>query len=217
MRYVQAILFPDGGGLQPISQEIAADPDISPELVHNVNLLDDGTAVVLSELVGDAERMAAIAEASDDIIDYHPTAWNGRVTVYTHFHPSERTHELLTLFREYELILDFPLEYTAAGGLRALVVGDDATFQEVMSALPTDVDIRLEQTGDYEPESERLLSLLTDRQQEILMVALDLGYYSEPREATHKDIADELDLSDGTVGEHLRKIEQRIFAAIVPR
>lgn len=216
MRYVQAIIFPGGGGFQPISREIAAEEDISPELVHNVNLLADGTAVVLTELTGDPDRLATIADDSEDIIDYHPTVWNGRVTVYTHFHPSARTRELLTLFREHELILDFPLEYTAEGGLRALVVGDDATFQEVMAALP-DLDIRLEQTGDYEPESERLLSQLTERQQEILRVALDLGYYSEPRQATHKDIAAELDLSDGTVGEHLRKIEERVFSAIVPR
>jgi predicted DNA binding protein len=35
-----------------------------------------------------------------------------------------------------------------------------------------------------------------------------------PRRATHQDIADELDLSTTTVGEHLRKIEARMLSEI---
>lgn len=40
--------------------------------------------------------------------------------------------------------------------------------------------------------------------------------YCVPREATHEDIAESLDLSAGTVGEHLRKIEATVTVAIGP-
>jgi predicted DNA binding protein len=47
----------------------------------------------------------------------------------------------------------------------------------------------------------------------VLEIALELGYYTVQREATHRDIADRLGLSVGTVGEHLQKIEPRVFEA----
>ncbi|MFB9806579.1 helix-turn-helix domain-containing protein [Haladaptatus pallidirubidus] len=59
------------------------------------------------------------------------------------------------------------------------------------------------------------MALLTDRQREVMDVALDLGYYDVPRQATHRDIADRMGLSVGTVGEHLQKIESRVFKGIV--
>ena len=40
-----------------------------------------------------------------------------------------------------------------------------------------------------------------------------LGSYDVPRGATHRDIADRLGLSVGTVGEHLQKVESRVFAS----
>lgn len=36
-------------------------------------------------------------------------------------------------------------------------------------------------------------------------------------ETTHRGVAETPGLSDGTVGEHLRKIEQKVFSAITPR
>jgi predicted DNA binding protein len=45
----------------------------------------------------------------------------------------------------------------------------------------------------------------------VLETAVDVGYYTNPREATHADIADELGIAATTVGEHLREIESRVF------
>nr|WP_275039294.1 helix-turn-helix domain-containing protein [Halococcus salifodinae] len=55
---------------------------------------------------------------------------------------------------------------------------------------------------------------MTDRQHEVLRVAVDLGYYQEPREATHDEIAAATGLSETTVSEHLRKIEATVFSSL---
>jgi len=47
-----------------------------------------------------------------------------------------------------------------------------------------------------------------------LDVALDCGYYEVPRQATHRDIAEQLGVSPPTVSEHLQKIEARMFGTI---
>jgi predicted DNA binding protein len=48
----------------------------------------------------------------------------------------------------------------------------------------------------------------------VLDVALDLGYYEVPRRATHRDVAEQMDLSVGTVTEHLQKVEARVFGTL---
>jgi predicted DNA binding protein len=216
MRYVRTVIIPRDGGLHPVDDALAEEPDISRELLHNISLLDDGTAVTLFQLSGDIERGREIAEESDEILDFQISEGDDHVTVYAHFVPTDTIVELLSLFREYELVLNMPLEYTGEHSLRAHIVGEEEVIREVIPQVPDDIGLNLEQISDYVPEEERLFSMLTDRQQETLRAALDVGYYQVPRQATHQDIADQLDRSDGTVGEHLRKIEAQVMEAIAP-
>jgi len=216
MRYLRTVIIPREGGFHPVDETLAAEPNLQRELLHNISLLDDGTAITLFQLSGDADRAREIAEEADEILGYRLSKGDDHVTIYSHFVPSETMVDLLTLFREYELILDMPLEYTADGALRAHIVGEEAVIREVIPKVPDGIGLNLEQISDYVPEEERLFSMLTERQQETLQAAIDVGYYRVPRQATHQDIADYLDRSDGTVGEHLRKIEAKIMAAIAP-
>lgn len=215
MRYVRTVVFPREGWLHPIDRKLAEEPSVRRELLHNISLLDDGTAITLSQLSGDIDRIRSIGE-SPEVIDAHLSEGDENITAYAHFEPNETVTELLTLFREHELVLDMPLEYTARGGLRATIIGEEETIREVIPKVPDGIGMDLERIGDYEPEEDRLFSMLTERQRETLRAAIEVGYYRVPREATHKDIADYLDRSDGTVGEHLRKIEATVMSEILP-
>jgi len=70
------------------------------------------------------------------------------------------------------------------------------------------------ETGTYSPDRHALSRLLTERQREVLDAAVETGYYRDPRGATHEEVAAALDIAPTTVGEHLRKIEQRVFTAV---
>ncbi|MFD1514036.1 helix-turn-helix domain-containing protein [Halomarina rubra] len=216
MRYFRAVVIPAGDGIHPIDAAFARDPEVTRELLHNVNLLGDGTAMTMYRLSGSVERIHDICD-SPDVHEYHLAEGPDHVTLYAHFEPTETVARLLSLFQHHRLILDTPIEYTDRGGLRVLVIGTEETIREILPKVPDDISLKLERLGDYEPEAERLYSQLTPRQQETLQAALRVGYYQVPREATHEDVAAELDLSGGTVGEHLRKIEATVFSAITPR
>lgn len=58
-------------------------------------------------------------------------------------------------------------------------------------------------------------ALLTDRQREVLSVAVENGYYEIPRETTYEEIAAELGVSAGTVSEHLQKVEATVLSTLV--
>lgn len=216
MRYVRCVIIPGDEGFHPIDRQLQQEDHVTGTQLHNINLLDDGTGVVLFEFAGDTGRIREVASASDEVYEFQVSEGADRVTVYAHFEPSETVRELLELIQHHEVILDLPLEYTDRGGVRALLVGSEDTIRSLIPKVPDGVRLKLEQTGDYAPETTRLYSTLTDRQKETLKVALEAGYYENPKQATQKDVADRLGRSDGTVGEHLRKIEKKILAAVAP-
>jgi predicted DNA binding protein len=116
---------------------------------------------------------------------------------------------------ESELAMETPIEVEDDGSFVLTLVGPMAAFRE---ATPTDTDaytVEVLETGEHHPELGDLFLSLTERQREVLEAATDLGYYDNPRQATHEDIAAEVDASPSTVGEHLRKVEAQVFAHLV--
>ena len=71
--------------------------------------------------------------------------------------------------------------------------------------------------GEYDPDRSDPFASLTERQQEILLTALELGYFETPRETNQEAIAEELGVSTATVGEHLRRIQAKLVPSVVPR
>ncbi|MDJ1434208.1 helix-turn-helix domain-containing protein [Halostagnicola sp. A-GB9-2] len=56
---------------------------------------------------------------------------------------------------------------------------------------------------------------LSERQQEALLTAFDMGYYEIPRRHTTADIADEMGIQRRTFEEHLRRSEEKLLNSLV--
>lgn len=75
-------------------------------------------------------------------------------------------------------------------------------------------DVTLRKLQNYRVPTTPLDSL-TGRQQEVLEVAFENGYYDVPRQASTADLADKLRLDDSTVSEHLQRAERNLLAAVL--
>ena len=216
MRYVKIVLIPESGGLHPAEDVLRAESSVSEDAILHLNLLDDGTAVSLSTHRGDADRLREIYEGTPAVINFEVSEAGDGIQTYLHFRPNETTTELLGLTREYEFVIDTPIRWDPndSGAIQVGLIGDDDTVQRAINNVPDNIRLELEQLSEYAPESQELSAMLTDRQKEILDTAVEVGYYEVPRRATHEDIAETLDLSTTTVGEHLRKIEARMLSEI---
>lgn len=196
------------------SGERASDSAVHGEAIHYINLLNDGTGVGLYQLRGDFEQGMDALEADPDVLSVEQsTASEG--LVYLHFRANALMTDLLGIFRRYEVVVDWPMEYTDRGGLRVTIIGEEGTIREAIEEIPDGIRITLEGLGEYRPDMRQLSSLLTDRQRELLELAIDEGYYEMPRRATLRDLADRANISAGTVGEHLRKIETKVIMELV--
>ncbi|SER09191.1 helix-turn-helix domain-containing protein [Natrinema salaciae] len=216
MRYAKCIIIPDDEGLHPVDRRIEAHPDISRDLLHNVNLLADETIVTLYQFTGDRDALKSILEDSSRVRKYQLSGVDDVIHAYIHVEADDRLVGLLSMLTKFEFIFDTPLEFTRRGGLCVTMIGDVKSFQKAVPDVPDGIRLKLLKTGSYEPDTDRLYSQLTDRQQEILRTAVDMGYYDVPRAVTHDDIGEELGCTGGTVGGHLRKIESKLLSQVVP-
>lgn len=209
MRYVELVIRADDGGLHPIDTALAEARDVYRERIHQINLLDDGTAVALYGIGGELRRARSILASQPSVLVADVIGDRSGVA-YIYFRPNETVRSLLTVVREYEFVLQFPIQPLESGGVRVTLVGHDELFQHAVENLPDELVISLQKIGDYEGPSRNALSVLTDRQLETIIAAYEQGYYTSPREATHESIAEEIDRSARTVGEHLRTAENRL-------
>ncbi|MFC6964171.1 helix-turn-helix domain-containing protein [Halocatena marina] len=190
------------------------NPAVNSEAIQYINLLDDGTGVGLYQLRGGAEQGVEVLEANQDVLACEVSGASDGL-VYVHFRANTLMTDLLSLLRQYEIVVDWPMEYTDQSGLRITMLGEDKKIREAITGLPDDIQITLEGIGEYHPDMRQVASLLTERQQEMLELAINEGYYEMPRRATLSDLAENVNISAGTVGEHLRKVETKVLMEIV--
>jgi predicted DNA binding protein len=76
-----------------------------------------------------------------------------------------------------------------------------------------DADIEVDRIGSLGTEAAgpRRLDVLTPSQREAFELARERGYYEWPREASTRDLADELGVSKTTLLEHLRTAESKLL------
>jgi hypothetical protein len=211
MRYVEGLLIPDRGWFHPIERRINEAQGIDNERILQMQLLDDGTATTMYELSGSREVVEMAAEHMPELINYQISPVEDRIITFAHFEPNDMLRALLQIPQHHEIVPDFPIEFVAGGGIRLRIVGTEDRIRDAMAAVPEAIAVELEKLGDYAPENERLLGQLTDRQREVAALAVEMGYYDTPRKVTYDDIADEVDVAPGTVGEILRKVESRLL------
>jgi len=202
--------------LHPLGEALREATSFSREAIHHVELLDDDTVLMLAEGSGDQTRYVEIMRSSPNVRDFLISGTERWMAV-SQFELSPATKQLMVRGDRPGIVVDTPIHINADGSLRITYLGDDAGLQALFDSLTDDAPFETEvlETGPYAPDQGSLTRILTARQREVLEAAVELGYYREPRRATHQDVAERVDLAPTTVGEHLRKIEQRVFTAMV--
>ena len=162
---------------------------VKREYLHHYNLLTDGTVVMLFQFRGDFDYARTVFGASSSVIQYDIPEQEDSL-VYLHCEMNEALTSLLSTLQKSEAIMAMPVEFLSDDRLRLTFIGEHEPLQRILGRVSEFVDIEIERIGEYGSEG-RLSSVLTDRQKEILTIAIELGYYEIPRRTTIQDIANE--------------------------
>ncbi|WP_313691747.1 helix-turn-helix domain-containing protein [Halorarum halobium] len=226
MRYITVIITPTEEYLRSSDhQELPENTDdpreiwidgrlvATQETIEYANLLDDGTAVAIVRFRGDADLLEKIVDETPEFISCTVTGGETWLA-YLQYEPDEIETTLLELADTEPISIDWPIEETAEGQ-EVTFFGEDPALHRMIASIPDEMDLRLERTGEYQPDMDNPAAQLTDRQKEIVRAAIVAGYYDIPRRATQQDLAAKLELSQGTIGEHLRRAEAKIIQSVV--
>lgn len=214
MRYLTGVLRPVER-IHPVERALAESSSLTPVAIHQTKLLDDDTCITLMQVRGDRTVLHELLSSQPAVIDYS-FAGEQEVFVYLQSEPHDLGKFVLGLQAESDLIVELPMNHTGDGGIRATLIGTDASFQRAVESLPGEFDLELERMGEYRPGTRDVFSTLTDRQKEILSTAIRNGYYEYPRRSSLQEIAEYLDIAAGTVGQHLQRIEAKVFSEFMP-
>jgi len=94
-------------------------------------------------------------------------------------------------------------------------IGDQenlSKFIEAMKNMGEVVNMRW-QKGAYQRHD--ILSVLTDKQREIVIAAKKYGYYEFPKKINSKELSEKVNISKPTLIQHLRKAEDRLMENIL--
>ncbi len=218
MRAATVVLTWESVQVHPVDDIFARNDDVTIEAIRYVSPVHEGMYVQLLELRGDLDRARTLLVTSPVVVEFDVMESDGRGVAYLQCRTAGLVEELLSLLHEHELVLDWPMRYVEVGGSRGLqltVLGTNRTIRRAVGELPEGVHLRLERLGEYEPSAGRLSSTLTERQLELFEIAVREGYYEIPRQTTHRELAEKLDCSTGTVSEHLQRVEAKLVADYV--
>ncbi|MEY7848627.1 helix-turn-helix domain-containing protein [Natrarchaeobius sp. A-rgal3] len=220
MRYATVVLRWTAGEIHAIDDAFARSKAVSIEAIRHIDRIHDRRYAELLELRGDLAAARRLLAAVPDVLEFDVAGANDRGIACVQYRAAEPMVDLLAILREHEIVVDWPMPFVGVegrdGGDRALeirILGTSRAIQRAARDLPDGVDLNLQRLSGYEPDATRFSPTLTDRQREVFDCAFEEGYYEIPRETTHRELADRLGVSAGTVGEHLQRIEAKLAAS----
>jgi predicted DNA binding protein len=234
LRGIQVGFIPssfDGRRVKHLQVTVHVDDDHAPEFfelladsptVEEARLVDwsmaaDEQSTVLYTVDGDPTTFAERAADTDgiDSVELSETA-RGRTYVLVVMRPLE-TPLFAAIHRastQAGLVVRKPIVYRD-GTMSARVVGDAAPLQRALEASPDGVEVQIDEIGRLRWHPDDPVAKLSDRQREAVAVALELGYYDQPRGTTHEDVAAELNCAPSTASDHLQKAEANIVRSVM--
>jgi predicted DNA binding protein len=132
---------------------------------------------------------------------------------------------IIERFEEYNCLYQPPTVHRHGWEHYSVIAFDEEQIRALYNDLAADRDIEvLSKTGLEQtqiPESllapmDQLFHGLTDRQLVAIRLALDNGYYEQPRKASIAELARQTSVARSTFEEHLRKAENKLLGNVGP-
>lgn len=202
--------------LHPLDDLLMETDNISVDMIHYISPVYEGRYLEFINIRGDIANARSILESSKDAIDFDIAENGDTGVVYLQCRATGLVDDLLRIVRERDIVIDWPMRYTDTAdghGLQFTLVGTDQALHRAISDVPSSIELELERIGEYDPNRVHSPNILSDKQEQLLELAIQEGYYEVPRKTAHKELASKLNLTAATVGERLQRIEIKLANA----
>ncbi|WP_231190143.1 helix-turn-helix domain-containing protein [Haladaptatus sp. DYF46] len=212
MKRVRITIAPPDTYLPPVYQLLTSGtPYLSHVQIVNWNVADPPVGFLL-RVRGDYEKLRQALTTSTNVRDFEVFP-DSRSEAYCFLAAKQPTvgRALFENFTRDDLLTIPPIECYDDGSSSFTLVGTDTAIQAAIDGIPDGVDLSVEAVGQRPVTASGSLS---PKQRDAVRAALRVGYYDVPREATTKDVAQEVGCAPATASEHLRKAESHVFSSL---
>jgi DNA-binding XRE family transcriptional regulator len=205
-----------------LNDEIKEAQKSAFEHIHSWELLEtlkteweEGVVIVLIDIILKEDVSVHDLESIGDmkLLSVLKSEGNKHTCLVKHQEP-EISKEL---FKEFDLdLINTTPTILSENRYTCSVIGDNENltrFVELMKTTMGKIENMTFKKAVYQKHD--MLSVLTDKQKNVLIAAQKHGYYANPRKIKSEDLAKKIGLSKNTTLEHLRKAEERIMDNIV--
>lgn len=205
--------------LHPMQAFIRYEDVVEYEELLSWNLLPrESVEYELFYVEADRERYVPAIEAVESVVEYNLTPIDDE-SFYVYV--CQRTREEDQLFRqafaERHLLVVPPIVYDAEAAMNLTVVGAGEDLQALVATIPEEIDVEVQEIGEYDRRHGTIAGGLTDRQFEAIEAAADVGYYDVPRTGSLADVATRLGCAESTASTLLRRAESAVMCRLVER
>lgn len=189
-----------------------------PDLTIREWYLSDCQVLEISSANGPTEELLADVEELGTVL--HKNVDESGIHVVMQACQCSLEDSIIERFEEHNCLYQPPTVHRQGWEHYTVIAFYEANVRSLYDDLEADRDIEvLSKTGLEEsqlPHSmlapvDQLFDGLTDRQLAALRVALDNGYYSQPRGASVSELAERTSVARSTYEEHLRKAENKLI------
>jgi predicted DNA binding protein len=168
--------------------------------VNHEEVIDDDHIEFVVDAGEEVEAFLSAFEASDQVPEVERVDGS-------HIRLTKRSCGALPVIRRNHGMMQWWDRVSGTQRTFDIVVFRRDDLRNIVSELREIGSVELAQLTPYQGAE----SILSDRQAEVVMLALEDGYYEWPREADAETLAGRLDISHSTFLEHLRKAESKLL------
>lgn len=163
------------------------------------------------ELLDEISQIGTVLHESEDEDGYH---------VVTQSCLCSLEESIIDRFEEHNCLYQSPTIYRHGWEHYTVIAFNEDDIRELLSDLRSDRDIELlSKTSISEQQiphsmlapANQLFEKITERQLAALQLALESGYYEQPRKTSLRELAEQTAVARSTYEEHLRKAENKLL------
>lgn len=205
MTWVQFRLdLPDGSWIADVSRSNPATTYRTLGVVA-----DGGIGYTLLSVSGPGRDVAVDDLERHDAVDRVETLGAGEFE--TTLHVTAETPRFFDAARRAGLPIEPPIE-VVDGSAELEIAGDHERISTLGRRLASlDVAFDVELVGRYDAATR----VLTDTQRELVLAAIDAGYYDTPRRCTLTELAEREGIAKSTCSETLQRAEERLMKRFI--
>lgn len=197
--------------LIPLHRGLCESPDLDREVILGGQSVD-GVETISSFVYGSPDAYESLLAEQESILEYDITPDEDGFFVYLRQELGPEGMSMMDSLAQETVVVVPPIEFRSDQTMQMTLVAHPDDLRAVSESIPEGISVEILKIGDGVITSGASIS---ERQQEALQIAWDVGYFDVPRRNGIETVAAELDCAVSTASELLRRGEAHAISQLL--